>query len=217
MLLHLLHYPAQVRSGASLEAELRGQSVGSLEARLAGELIDAYRRPPRWRDYVDDSAQALRALVQATLQGQKPAEPDLQPTPPPALLDALRQSVAALPARRRPPTACGRWPSRPVTPEVFVMETLAPMLAVAAREPFDAADYLFEVKWDGIRALSCATRAAGGCGAATEPTTPRVIPSWPCWRPCPCCVSGWTSTRSGPGWGTCHWRRPTCMRKLIWR
>ncbi|HVT66678.1 MAG TPA: hypothetical protein VHF26_02940, partial [Trebonia sp.] len=35
------------------------------------------------------------------------------------------------------------------------METLAPMLAVAAREPFDAADHLFEVKWDGIRALSC--------------------------------------------------------------
>jgi bifunctional non-homologous end joining protein LigD len=36
-----------------------------------------------------------------------------------------------------------------------MMETLAPMLAVTAREPFDAADYLFEVKWDGIRALSC--------------------------------------------------------------
>lgn len=34
------------------------------------------------------------------------------------------------------------------------MEWLAPMLAVAASEPFDAADYLFEVKWDGIRALS---------------------------------------------------------------
>jgi ATP-dependent DNA ligase len=29
------------------------------------------------------------------------------------------------------------------------------MLAVAADEPFDATDYLFEVKWDGIRALSC--------------------------------------------------------------
>jgi bifunctional non-homologous end joining protein LigD len=35
------------------------------------------------------------------------------------------------------------------------MERLSPMLAVAAREPFDAADYLFEVKWDGIRALCC--------------------------------------------------------------
>ena len=35
-----------------------------------------------------------------------------------------------------------------------MMERLAPMLAVAAPEPFDGADYLFEVKWDGIRALS---------------------------------------------------------------
>jgi ATP-dependent DNA ligase len=34
------------------------------------------------------------------------------------------------------------------------------MLAVAAPEPFDAPDYLFEVKWDGIRALS--GRDAGG-------------------------------------------------------
>jgi ATP-dependent DNA ligase len=35
------------------------------------------------------------------------------------------------------------------------MEALVPMLAVTASEPFDAPDYLFEVKWDGIRALSC--------------------------------------------------------------
>ena len=35
------------------------------------------------------------------------------------------------------------------------MEIVQPMLAVAAREPFDAPDYLFEVKWDGIRALCC--------------------------------------------------------------
>ncbi|HVT66677.1 MAG TPA: Ku protein [Trebonia sp.] len=99
LLLHLLHYPAQVRSGAGLEAELRTQSVGVREARLAGELIDAYRRPPRWHDFVDDSAQALQALVQARLQGRAPSEPDLQPTPLPALLDALRQSVATLPAQ----------------------------------------------------------------------------------------------------------------------
>jgi DNA end-binding protein Ku len=95
LLLHLLHYPAQVRSGARLEAELRTQPVGPTELRLAGELIDAYRRPLRWSDYVDDSAQALLAVVQAKLQGQTPVEADLQPTPVPALLDALRQSVAA--------------------------------------------------------------------------------------------------------------------------
>ena len=33
------------------------------------------------------------------------------------------------------------------------MEPFLPMLAVRA-EPFDADDYLFEVKWDGVRALA---------------------------------------------------------------
>src|SRR5213594_424630 len=31
---------------------------------------------------------------------------------------------------------------------------IKPMLAVAAREPFDSEDYLFEIKWDGIRCLA---------------------------------------------------------------
>jgi DNA end-binding protein Ku len=108
LLLHLLHYPAQVRSGARLEAELSMPPVGPTEARLAGELIDAYRRPLRWSDYVDDSAQALLAAVRAKLQGQTPAQTDLQPTPVPALLDALWQSVAA----RTAETAANGMPSR---------------------------------------------------------------------------------------------------------
>src|SRR3989442_12985157 len=33
------------------------------------------------------------------------------------------------------------------------MEPFLPMLAVRA-EPFDADDYVFEVKWDGVRALA---------------------------------------------------------------
>ncbi len=40
-----------------------------------------------------------------------------------------------------------------------MIEPFLPMLAVAAATPFDAPEYLFEVKWDGIRAL-----AAGGVG-----------------------------------------------------
>jgi non-homologous end joining protein Ku len=96
LLLHLLHYPAQLRSGPRLEAELPTQQIGATELRLASELIDAYRRPLCWSDYVDDSVQALLALVRAKLQGQTPTESDLQPTPLPDLLNTLRQSVAAL-------------------------------------------------------------------------------------------------------------------------
>jgi bifunctional non-homologous end joining protein LigD len=58
------------------------------------------------------------------------------------------------------------------------MERLAPMLAVAASEPFDAADYLFEVKWDGIRALSCSDhngwRLWGRDGADYAPRYPEL-------------------------------------------
>jgi len=32
--------------------------------------------------------------------------------------------------------------------------TIKPMLAVAAREPFDSEHHLFEIKWDGIRCLA---------------------------------------------------------------
>src|SRR5213592_4161093 len=31
---------------------------------------------------------------------------------------------------------------------------IKPMMAVAAREPFDSDDYFFEIKWDGIRCLA---------------------------------------------------------------
>jgi len=34
---------------------------------------------------------------------------------------------------------------------------IKPMLAVAAAEPFDSDDYLFEIKWDGIRCLAFVT------------------------------------------------------------
>jgi non-homologous end joining protein Ku len=95
LLVHLLHYPAQVRSWASLEADLPTLPLGPTELRLAGELVDAYRRPLHWSDYVDDSVQALRALLRAKLQGQTPSEPELQPTLLPDLLNTLRQSVAA--------------------------------------------------------------------------------------------------------------------------
>ena len=34
------------------------------------------------------------------------------------------------------------------------LETVKPMLARLARHPFDSPDYLFELKWDGVRALA---------------------------------------------------------------
>jgi bifunctional non-homologous end joining protein LigD len=40
-------------------------------------------------------------------------------------------------------------------------ETPAPMLAVTAPEPFDDPDWTFEVKWDGVRAVTAVASGAG--------------------------------------------------------
>jgi bifunctional non-homologous end joining protein LigD len=38
--------------------------------------------------------------------------------------------------------------------EASMISTFPPMLAVAG-DPFDSSEHLFEVKWDGVRALAC--------------------------------------------------------------
>ena len=72
--------------------------MGAAEARLAGALVEAYSRPVRWADYRDDSAERLAALVEARLRGLGPPAPAPEEVPALTLLDALRQSVAALQA-----------------------------------------------------------------------------------------------------------------------
>jgi DNA end-binding protein Ku len=91
----VLHYPAQLRSRASLEGELGGRGGSEEELRLAGLLIEAASRPIDWQQYRDDTADKIRALIEAKIEGrplQAPAEEPLQVL---QLLDALKQSVAA--------------------------------------------------------------------------------------------------------------------------
>ena len=42
---------------------------------------------------------------------------------------------------------------RALPESVTLPRTIRPMLARLAREPFDSPDHIFELKWDGIRAL----------------------------------------------------------------
>jgi DNA end-binding protein Ku len=107
LVLHLLYFPAQLRNPAALEEELRSVPVGEAEARLAVALIEAYSRPPRWSDYRDDSAERLAALVEARLRGLSSPSPVPEEVPALTLLDALRQSVAALQAAPAESAASG--------------------------------------------------------------------------------------------------------------
>ena len=102
---HVLHFPAQLRSSAGWEAVQAG-AASSAEEELAGKLIDASSQPVTWAEYQDDTAAHLAGLVQARLQGQTPEVAAPEEIPVQSLLDALKQSVAqALPAERAVATA----------------------------------------------------------------------------------------------------------------
>ena len=111
---HLLHFPAQLRSSSPLEAELRTGPAGEAEQRLAGLLIEAASQPFAWADYRDDTAEQLRALIEAKLQGRPLEAPAVGEAPVLRVLDALQQSVTRTleQAPAAGPAAAGRGKAR---------------------------------------------------------------------------------------------------------
>jgi DNA end-binding protein Ku len=97
LMLDVLHYPAQVRSAASWEADLPTSTVTAAERALAGQLIALASGPVEWARYRDTRAEELAALIEAKRAQQTPPAVAEEPVVL-RLLDALQQSVAA--ARR---------------------------------------------------------------------------------------------------------------------
>jgi DNA end-binding protein Ku len=94
LVLDVLHYPAQVRSAASWEADLPPCTATETEQALAGQLIALASGPVDWGRYRDTSAEELAALIEAKRAQQPPAAVADEPVVL-RLLDALQQSVAA--------------------------------------------------------------------------------------------------------------------------
>jgi DNA end-binding protein Ku len=92
--LDVLHYPAQVRSTASWEADLPPCAATDVERELAAQLIALASTPVDWTLYRDNSAEELAALVEAKRARQAPPPVSEEPVVL-RLLDALKQSVAA--------------------------------------------------------------------------------------------------------------------------
>jgi len=103
----LLHYPAQVRAAPA--AGDAGSEATPEELSLANMLIDSASGTVDWSQYRDESAAELRALVEAKVAGQPLAESADEPTSVLSLLDALKESVAAIGAQNKPkqPTPAG--------------------------------------------------------------------------------------------------------------
>ena len=101
LVLDVLHYPAQVRSVASWEADLPPCQATDTERELAAQLIALASGPVDWTRYRDSSAEELAAMVEAKRAQQPPPAAVEEPVVF-KLLDALKQSVAA--ARQGTPT-----------------------------------------------------------------------------------------------------------------
>jgi DNA end-binding protein Ku len=102
LVLDVLHYPAQVRSAASWEADLPLCQATDSERELARQLIALASGPVDWGRYRDTSAEELAALIEAKRAQQPPPAVVDEPVVL-KLLDALKQSVAA--ARQETDTA----------------------------------------------------------------------------------------------------------------
>jgi non-homologous end joining protein Ku len=92
--LDVLHYPAQVRSSASWEADLPPCTASDAERDLAAQLIALASAPVDWARYQDTSAEELAVLIETKRAQQAPPEAAEEPVVL-RLLDALKQSVAA--------------------------------------------------------------------------------------------------------------------------
>jgi DNA end-binding protein Ku len=104
LVLHVLHYPELVRACPALVAPPLAGATAELQ--LAGQLLEAASGAVDWRDYRDQAAEELRALVQAKLAGQQARadEPARMVLP---LLEALQQSVAASQKEAQPASSKG--------------------------------------------------------------------------------------------------------------
>jgi Uncharacterized conserved protein len=72
LVLDVLHYPSQVRSIASWEADLPPCAASDAERALAGQLIALASGPVDWARYRDTSAEELAALIEAKRAQQPP-------------------------------------------------------------------------------------------------------------------------------------------------
>jgi DNA end-binding protein Ku len=118
LVLQVLHYPELVK--ACPWSSAAGQPAGA-ELHLAGQLIDAASGGFYWDGYRDETAQEVRSLLEAKLQGQPAVAEPLATVLP--LMEALKQSLAAVnePAQKtaaQPTTArsAARTARRPARP-----------------------------------------------------------------------------------------------------
>jgi non-homologous end joining protein Ku len=111
--MHVLHYPAQVRAAPGDPPRIGTRAASAEELQLAGMLIDTASQPIDWRNYRDESAEELAALIDAKIAGRPVAAQAEVPIALLPLLDALKKSVAATVATPKPTPSGALKPRQP--------------------------------------------------------------------------------------------------------
>src|SRR6516164_3295747 len=111
----ILHYPAQVRQAFVWESNLTAGVATPAEQELAAQLIALSSGPLDWSRYRDTTAEELAALLQAKIAEQPPPVAEEEPVAVLQLLDALKQSVAAVDRAGQANRKSGKGRSRKVT------------------------------------------------------------------------------------------------------
>jgi non-homologous end joining protein Ku len=99
----VLHDPTEL-TGLS-EVPLANVAITDEELTLAGLLINSATTPIRWSDYHDDTAERFAVLVEAKLQGRGVHAPPQEEIVALPLLEALKQSAAAVLGSRGLPSS----------------------------------------------------------------------------------------------------------------
>jgi DNA end-binding protein Ku len=110
LVVHVLHYPAEVRNRATWETDLPPSAASEAERELARQLIALASTPLDWTRYRDTSAEELAALIEAKVAKQPPQPPADEPVLVLHLIDALKQSIEQARKGSAEPAAKGRKP-----------------------------------------------------------------------------------------------------------
>jgi DNA end-binding protein Ku len=109
LVMYTLHHEAEIRGIEQIE-ELSGlpDTIKPQEVALARQVIDTFSADLNLKDYTDEYRDGLRRIIDAKIQGVEVAAPEA-PEPPRVvdLMEALRRSLDAASAGKKPPARAG--------------------------------------------------------------------------------------------------------------
>jgi DNA end-binding protein Ku len=105
LVMYTLHHDAEIRSIDDID-DLNSvpASTKPAEMKLARQVIDTFDAELNLKDYRDEYAEGLRAIIDAKISGEEIVQPEVQaPAPVRDLMEALRQSLGAVNTAKKKP------------------------------------------------------------------------------------------------------------------